>query len=168
MITKIINLIVFVLFLTSVTIAQPNDKNISINVELIGNGSQTLSPCDNNAYFTRLEIQNNADTSTNIITDYTFWTQYWLSNNDSIRLEGFPGDHGESIRIQIPAKESMIFYGIIRVHPGTINKKFRLGFADFKKFPGFYDDVNKEKLKQNIYWSNEVLLKDNLFKYFIK
>ena len=164
--------------------SQKNDSTnmISVSVDIIGKGNRLIQKTykhpikydDFNSYFTLLKVSSNADTMIHFWTMLCSWEENWLSNNDSVLLYHPACDVNIPIEIKLKPHQSVKFYGILRPRSDTLqNNKFKLGFVMLEKSDldlNFSSRTERYELmnKKGIYWSNEVELKDNIYRYKVE
>ena len=158
---------------------------ISVSIKIIGTGNRPSLWADGhndrladfNNYFTLLSVTNKTDSTIHFITMSCSWEENWCSSNDSIYLF-YPGcDRNYLIEIKLDPHKSIDFNGLIRVENKKIqNRNFSLGFAImplnrlacYKLWRASDADFLLEMSKTKFYWSNEIILEDNLYDFKIE
>ena len=186
--------IVLLLFITkSKVLCQNKDSSglLNISVEVIGKGSpvtrltngQPDGLSDFNNYFALLTVANNKDSVIHLNIMRCAWGTSWICNNDSIGFT-FPGcDMDYPSEIMLYPHKAMKFYALLRPKYNLRNNKFKLGFNILTKedlmvlhqgpltrhpwSKAREEEELKIRMRGKIYWSDEIVLKDNLYKYKI-
>jgi hypothetical protein len=139
-------------------------RKISVTLNIIGYGSTDYFKEKEAGYFAMATVTNNEDTAISFVIMECSWARdNWVASNNSIFFGDRGCDANSPIRIKLLPHKSINFYGVIRiVNKGAANKKIRLGFLYYTSFNNLLDAKSKSYRK---YWSNDVNLEDNLFKY---
>jgi len=153
--------------------AQNADKKglIAISSHIIGKGTINESNHDISGYFVMATIANQQDTAIEFFIMSCSWaSDNWIPSNDSIKFREPGCDNNGPILIHLQAHQSIYFYGLLtRVGAIPFCQKVKLGFRYITNSADLlFSSAEREKVeKPIIYWSNEVEVRDNLFKYQI-
>lgn len=147
---------------------------ISVSLHIVGKGtpSYTWNRKDTiPGYFALATLTNNQDTIIHFCIMTCSWPVHnWIPGNDSIYF-WIPGcDRNLPQRINLLPHHSMDFYGLFKPrNDKPLPDMVKLGFIYFTSSDDLEDYLrgrnNPENLK--IYWSNQAIIKDNLYSYHL-
>ena len=144
---------------------------IAISLHIIGKGTINESNYDIPGYFVMATITNQQDTAIEFFIMSCSWaSDNWIPSNDSINFREPGCDINIPAHIHLPAHGSIYFYGLLkRVGARPFCQKVKLGFRYITNSADLlFSSAERKKVeKPIIYWSNEVEVRDNLFKYQI-
>lgn len=171
-------IIVFSLLLIFNTAYSQNSANkqlVLVTLDIVGKGAPGICPKAKMGkyYFVTVNVFNTQDTAVTFLINNCSWPMDgFVINNDSIGFYYCIGgcDHNVPERVSVPPKKSVQFNNtIISWKKGRSITRIKAGFIYFTTFNEiWYYDGNYSKIADKIVWSNEVELKDNLYKYEIK
>lgn len=145
-----------------------NDK-VLVNLEIVSKGSTDYYKEKEEGYFVRASVLNIQDTTISFVIMSCSWpSDNWVTNNKSIYITGRGCDANSPVRITLKPKQSIFFYGFIRIPERKLEgETFRFAFLYYDNFNDILDVLNTSKSKERgkEVWSNEVRLEDNIFQY---
>ena len=154
--------------------AQNGNSNPLVGVVLKVIGKGVVAGLNNGepGYFVMATVTNRQDTAIKFLIMSCSWaSRNWLTNNDSIAFHEPGCDTNIPIDIHLRPHQSIEFYGVLtpmgKKPPG---QKVKLGFRYYSNERDLWPPYRQETkvAKPVIYWSNEVDVKDNLFKFQIE
>jgi hypothetical protein len=113
-------------------------------------------------------VTNKQDTAIHFWVMTCSWpSENWVSSNDSVFC-AYPGcDSNFPIQIDLLPHQSLNFYGILAHTVKTSFPKIvKLGFRYFTRGDALFEtSAQTRNAAAALFWSNEVELRDNLFKF---
>lgn len=142
---------------------------ISVSLHIVAEGMTPYFKNVSPGYFVMVTIANLQDTSIHFWIMNCSWPNVnWVTNNDSVYF-GYPEcDNNFPIKIELLPHRALDFYGIFSGSEKKLEgKKVRMGFVYFTNFHDIFEaSARRSKIRDyKKYWSNEVKVEDNLFKY---
>lgn len=153
---------------------QESKKDLfKVKLDIVGKGAVSHCRDSSNFYFAHLEIINTQDTT------ITFWIRdswpdvIFCTNTDSVVFHSCgPGYDGDEIeKITLPPKIAVQFYCTIKSWKKDASVPLiRAGFRYFKTSEDvyFHETTKKGAKKIQTFWSTEVPLKDNMYRYEVR
>lgn len=142
--------------------------NIAVSLDVIARGNTDYYKEKQEGFFIKTSVKNIRDTVISFVIMSCSWpSDNWITDNESIYITDRGCDGNSPTRISLEPSQTVSFYGFVKDTDHKLEgKKFKLAFLYYDSFsdllaiPQTTNEIKK-------YWSNEVKLEDNLFKYRI-
>lgn len=142
---------------------------VSVALHIIAEGTTKYYKDNGSGFFAMVSVTNNQDTAISFWIMTCSWPDVnWVTSSDSVYFGSHGCDSNFPERIELLPHKSINFYGVFtRLGKKPIGRKVKLGFIYFSSFNDIFEaSAERSKLKNfKKYWSNQVLLEDNLFNY---
>jgi hypothetical protein len=163
---------VLVIFDSTYSQTNNNPGLVSVNLSIVGKGTPTICSDSSNYYFANLRVANTQDTAIRFwIMDCSWPVDNWVINNDAASLRFCGCDSNIPVEIILSPRKSIEFYSAIKCHKkGSSTNRIKVGFVYFTNAQDIFNinKANSWSIKNNIFWSNEVELRNNLYTYEVK
>ena len=143
---------------------------VAVSLHVIGKGTINEFNQEAPGYFVMATVTNQQDTAIKFLIMNCSWaSSNWITSNDSIHFHEPGCDGNFPIDIHLRPHQSIQFYGMLtRAGEKPFGKKVKLGFRYITDEAYYWAAARHTTVaKPPIYWSNEVEVTDNLFRFQI-
>ena len=146
-----------------------NTDLISVTLRIVAEGNTQYYKENNSGYFAIATVTNIQDTTISFWIMTCSWPDVnWVASSDSVYFGSHGCDSNFPEKVELLPHKSINFYGVFtKLSKKPMGKSVKLGFVYFNSFNDIFEaSAERSKIKNfRKYWSNQVVLEDNLFKY---
>jgi hypothetical protein len=144
---------------------------VSVSLQIVGEGPVGTSNQNDTGYFAMATVTNQQDTTIVFWIMSCSWAENWVTTSDSVDYRGNVVCYSNyPIDIRLKPHQSIHFYGLLtRSGQKPFCRKVRLGFRYYTRASDLFPSRNQKTkpAPPDVYWSNEVEIRDNLFQFQI-